>query len=507
MKEENETLVNETFNTIALFESSVKAMLNTQSKNDIIENEINLFPTDFHFAQYNLEKLDTDRQNIIFILSEIELNLKNLNLEINSLSEKTNIIYGLSIIKNLKDLKMRFFMTSEDFEKLREHLHNYKEKYSKKNIYDILLVENGASLNKQFYIDHLNIINLKKTIKKSLEIALSTIQPLLSNLRITKTILAEISDINEDNLLNHFEKMQEELSSILKKYNNDIKKISDQHDIQYKNLILDIEKLENSSILITNQVDNSLKKMNDLNLSIQKFDSNFFIEIDKKTKNIDNNFNIKIVEYEKKFQQVHDKLLEDENAIKNAHSAFIETVQNAGIYKLTENYQKKSETEKTEYQRYRDFTVYAMIGAIGSTILMFLIAWGEQAFTGNNTNYLFLVARLTLSVMFFVLAFYLSKQAAKHYECYQENHRTYLQLAALEPFIANMKPEEQLAIRKQLIPTFFNQNADGKFASKADEVDISTNMYNLLSQTLNILSEKKDSKTSTNGTEASVASK
>ncbi|MFW2805155.1 hypothetical protein ACN6Q0_20190, partial [Acinetobacter baumannii] len=115
--------------------------------------------------------------------------------------------------------------------------------------------------------------------------------------------------------------------------------------------------------------------------------------------------------------------------------------------------------------------------------------------------------RLSISIMILVLALFFSKQAAKHYECYQENNRTFLQLAALEPFIANMSHEDQLAIRKQLIPTYFNQNADGKFASKGEEVDISTNVHSLLSQTLTLLAEKKDQKPSTNEVETHSTSR
>ena len=92
--------------------------------------------------------------------------------------------------------------------------------------------------------------------------------------------------------------------------------------------------------------------------------------------------------------------------------------------------------------------------------------------------------------MFFVLALYFSKQAAKHYECYQENHRTFLQLAALEPFMANMTLEEQKEIRKSLIPSYFNQSVDGKFAIKGDEVDMSK-MFTFMDKLSNLVPGNK----------------
>ncbi|OWX06702.1 hypothetical protein A7A33_19250 [Acinetobacter baumannii] len=150
-----------------------------------------------------------------------------------------------------------------------------------------------------------------------------------------------------------------------------------------------------------------------------------------------------------------------------------------------------------------------MYWAIGFTIFILGIPLVEHWFASQPTNidYYSILVRLTISLMFLVLALFFSKQAGKHYECYQENNRTFLQLAALEPFMANMSHEDQLAIRKQLVPTYFNQNADGKFASKGDEVDISPNLHNLLSQVFSVVAEKKDSKPSTNSSEANTATK
>ena len=95
--------------------------------------------------------------------------------------------------------------------------------------------------------------------------------------------------------------------------------------------------------------------------------------------------------------------------------------------------------------------------------------------------------------MFFILALYLSKQAAKHYECFQENHKTFLQLAALEPFIGPMNDDDKLAVRKSLIPSYFNQNNNSQYASKGDEVDMSM-MFTFMDRLSNFSQNKKDTK-------------
>ena len=123
---------------------------------------------------------------------------------------------------------------------------------------------------------------------------------------------------------------------------------------------------------------------------------------------------------------------------------------------------------------------------------VFIFAFFENSGNTNHPNYLILISRLSISAMFFILALYLSKQAAKHYESYQENHRTFLQLAALEPFMARMNEDEQKEIRKGLIPSYFNQNVDGKFTVKGDEVDLPANIHAIVNRAFDVLSERKE---------------
>jgi len=151
-------------------------------------------------------------------------------------------------------------------------------------------------------------------------------------------------------------------------------------------------------------------------------------------------------------------------------------------------------------------TIGAIVLAIIATIVVITIPIIEhwKANPPVDMDYFTLFARLSISIMFFVLALYTSKQAAKHYECYQENHRTFLQLAALEPFMTRMSHDEQKEIRKGLIPSYFNQGSDGKFAAKADEVDMSM-MFTFMDKLSNFSQNKKDDNTTEiKATEAKV---
>lgn len=178
---------------------------------------------------------------------------------------------------------------------------------------------------------------------------------------------------------------------------------------------------------------------------------------------------------------------------KQNHTSFINLVEKAGIYELTQNYSKKADEEKQEYKDYRKYTTWAILAAIAATLVIFALPIIESWIIKQvvHMDYFTLFARLTISIMFFALAFYTSKQAGKHYECYQENHRTYLQLAALEPFISRMNDDDKLAIRKELISVYFNKTDDGKFAAKGDEVDLPSNWTSIVHKLIDTVKDNK----------------
>ncbi|MDC4389684.1 hypothetical protein NQ642_17605, partial [Acinetobacter baumannii] len=193
---------------------------------------------------------------------------------------------------------------------------------------------------------------------------------------------------------------------------------------------------------------------------------------------VDEAFTLKGKEIEDQINALRSRVITKSKRIQNAHNDFVRLVERAGIYEFTQNYKDKAKEEKKDYNFFSWATMIAIGLAIITTIVIITIPIIEhwQANPPVETNYYTILARLSISLMFFVLAVYTSKQSAKHYECYQENHRTFLQLAALEPFMARMSEEEQKTIRKGLIPIYFNQNAEGKFATKGEELGMQFNM-------------------------------
>ena len=55
-----------------------------------------------------------------------------------------------------------------------------------------------------------------------------------------------------------------------------------------------------------------------------------------------------------------------------------------------------------------------------------------------------------------------------------------------------------LPSRKGLIPSYFNQSADGKFAAKGDEVDLPTNIHSIVNRVFDLVGEEKEPKTAEN---------
>ncbi|MGE9774543.1 hypothetical protein ACQP7A_13550 [Acinetobacter baumannii] len=294
------------------------------------------------------------------------------------------------------------------------------------------------------------------------------------------------NNINKDlskTEIEFYERFKDEISLLVKKYNNEISNLTQIYENKIKNYELDLDKLRKSSELLISGVDAGLKNSNELNEKTQNLELFFSTIINEKKSKIDEELEAEKNKISINIKDVKEALFAEEKTIRAAHKDFLTLVGNAGIYKLTENYHEKAKDEKKEYKRFRRYTSYSLIAAIVSTFLIFIWALYDKPDTtynfmiylwqpesSNKIDYFLLLSRLSISLMFFVLAYYLSKQASKHYECYQENHRTFLQLAALEPFMVKMNEDEQKIIRKGLIPTYFNQNADGKFASAGEEI-------------------------------------
>lgn len=389
-----------------------------------------------------------------------------------------------------EELKRRILLTDEHsikIEMLISKLNNLHE-----HIMNHLL---GAADNigeekqkefKQFFID---IQIIQQEIEAIVIDSIGTIKSCID-------MYSNFSIFNRNQLQEFQSKYEEKTELIIKNFENEVKNLINQFDRKLHNLTLDQDKVISSNKLITQNIDESLENLANINKRTQSVELELSKIIGVESDKIKSDLAKARGNIAEDLNNIINESKDQTDAIKLAHSDFIGLVEKAGIYDLTNNYKDKSKEEKDEYQTYRKYTTRSIIAAIISTITVFAYAFWEQsqlpAGKVVETDYLLLVSRLSISLMFFVLALYLSKQASKHYECYQENHRTFLQLAALEPFMARMTPEEQKEIRKALIPSYFNQANDGKYASKGDEVDFSTNTTSIINNLIDKLGTKKE---------------
>lgn len=312
----------------------------------------------------------------------------------------------------------------------------------------------------------------------------------------TKHELIELKDkISEEKEISYIERFKEDTDLLLKKYEINIKNLTNKLENRISSINLSHTELVNSNTQLSANVETTSQKLESLNEKTQNIETEFSKIITTQTEQVKRDLNVSKIELNTAVEEIKiaaNTKLED---IEKAHNAFINLVSDAGIYNLTENYNNKAKEEKKQYETYRTYTGRAIGAAIFFTIIILTIPlvehWGANP--AVDINYFTILARLTISLMFFVLALYFSKQASKHYECYQENHRTFLQLAALEPFMANMTAEEKQEIRKSLVPSYFNQGVEGKFLTKGDDVDMSM-MFTFMDKLSNFGQNKKDIK-------------
>ncbi|MDA3550920.1 hypothetical protein MKL37_10880 [Acinetobacter sp. AOR11_HL] len=429
----------------------------------------------------------------------------NSHLKTIELKERKDNIESL-LISNVDSLKSEVL----EIDKL---IIRFEQEFSRKTFQQFLRDSGEVISNrkKAEIVSHNNYkkiyYNLNPSVIRKIEIF-----KMLNNEIFDKTLLLlkvylktknEIIDLinkeKELENLDYIERFKEDTDFILKKYEANITNLTSKLQTRINNLNLKQTEIENNSSLLNSALDSSLKNLAKINERINNVEIEFHNLINKESININKELSNEHKRLKTHVNEIIYNIKKKSEEIYTDHQDFKNLVEKAGIYELTQNYNEKSREEKSEYTTYRKFTAWAIIAAIVSTVLIFIVAFIEHYFASakDETNYILLGARLSISVMFFVLALYLSKQASKHYECYQENHRTFLQLAALEPFMARMTPEEQKEIRKGLIPSYFNQSSDGKFAAKDDEIGIPSSIGERLDKGFETIKEmiasKKDS--------------
>ncbi|RZG79311.1 hypothetical protein [Acinetobacter venetianus] len=472
-------------------------------------------------ALYCTNKTTTFYNELKHLLSfDIFKNSDNRNLEMMLFNQRTIVLDFLNKINSLTIISQE---NTTRFTATRVVSNNFSEYLRTLNKINSLVTYAVNSINS--VQDQFDVINHKfqqKTkeahtlpypsdyIFNELSEINSKIRNLISNLEQSLTLFENLKNLisneitikeNEANLI-YRERFEEEIRLILNKYQHEVENLTNSFKNQFKKIELEQEKINKSSNLLIQDVDLGLKNLADLNNRTQTIELEYSRIITSESEKIKKEISNAKIGIEEEIDKIVNKIKNQSNAIKLVYADHIKMAENAALYELTDHYKVKAEEEKIEYKDYRKFTSLAIWGAITSTLsILCYTIWEQYHPIGDKVvdiSFLLLLSRLSISLMFFVLALYLSKQAAKHYECYQENHRTYLQLSALEPFISRMTDEEKKEIRKGLIPSYFNQANDGKYASKSDEVDLSSNMTNIFNKLIEKIpskSEEPDPKT------------
>lgn len=425
--------------------------------------------------------------------------LKNIKNRISSILSNIFINIDLQHFRNM--LSNSFQSTNEiifSIGKIKSDIDDYK-------ISNPEIKPNNTLLTMPIYFDktYAQTVSTLENILANTSITIQYLRNIVDNL---KEIEKKVSDYSN---IDYKKRFEEDTSLLLKQFENQISNLVKTYENQVKRFNLDIKNSIDAVSIYKENLENIESKTSEIHSKFSDYDRRLQEIIESRSEDTRIILNEKLNELEIINNTKITAIDQSYEKAQTNYQKFKDLVEKAGVYNLIVNYKEKAEEEKEEYKTYRKYTSRALYWAIGFTIFILGIPLVEHWMASQpaNIDYYSILVRLTISLMFLVLALFFSKQAGKHYECYQENNRTFLQLAALEPFMANMSHEDQLAIRKQLVPTYFNQNADGKFASKGDEVDISTNMHNLLSQVISVVAEKKDPKPSTNETETSPSSK
>ncbi|HAS96141.1 MAG TPA: hypothetical protein DCS70_01925 [Acinetobacter nosocomialis] len=286
--------------------------------------------------------------------------------------------------------------------------------------------------------------------------------------------------------IDYKKRFEEDTNLLLKQFENQISNLVKTYENQVKVFNLEIKDSTDTVKIAKDNLADIEQKNSDLSSKLAGYERRLQQITESRTEDIKFVLEEKLDELERINNDKISVIDQSYEKAQTNYEKFKDLVEKAGIYNLIINYKDKADDEKEQYKKFRRYTNRAIYWAIGTAIIMFLISWIEITFFNKDTNLLFFIYRMTISLMFFVLAFYSSKQASKHYECFQDNHRTYLQLAALEPFMEQMSEEEKKQIRKNLVPTYFSQANEGKYSSKDDEVTLPADLKGIAEKMIDV---------------------
>lgn len=144
--------------------------------------------------------------------------------------------------------------------------------------------------------------------------------------------------------------------------------------------------------------------------------------------------------------------------LKNSNAAKL--LESVGASTHTYDYAAVSETEGRSAKNLRRIAVGLMITAVVLLIVPPIFHLINDIRTGGTeTNWTIIweqtLYRLPTVLVIFIPAFYLAREAAQHRKVEVENKRIQLELAALNPFIAQFDAREQFEMRKQLLAHYF----------------------------------------------------
>lgn len=496
-----------------IVEQNTESNLDTSNKINFLLQKINSEIESYRTAFSNIENLQTiiiqvlpeNIRNKVISINDFKAQDNQITLKINNISNLAHIIknqFEVNVFKyvsekfieefhiNLKSLVSIFEDNKKYLLEVSQLIDSYYRRNESYNIIHKEILEHGENTAIQNINQSLvTMLESRKTIYQDLVLIENAFKNLNSDFNQLITINDEVK--LRENLINEnlVEKIEAEKERLTKVFNHETSRLFNSAKTSLSNFDLDLKTAKDSVKNLKDSVDSGIKDLSILNDRAEKIDLELSKRIsekmltvnevlEKNSKEITQNLEQKLRDIDEQYNALRNKVFAKSTRIRNAHNDFIRLVERAGIYELTQNYKEKAVEEKKDYNFFSWATIIAISLAIITTIVIIAIPIVEhwKANPPIETNYYTILARLSISLMFFVLAVYTSKQSAKHYECYQENHRTFLQLAALEPFMARMSEEEQKTIRKGLIPIYFNQNAEGKFATKGEELGMQFNM-------------------------------
>ena len=248
--------------------------------------------------------------------------------------------------------------------------------------------------------------------------------------------------------------------------NNTLSNLEKQRDLletEIKKMTIEVERLAASLVSLQDSISETDKNVK-ASLTTLKED------YDETKKDLNNTFEDNQISYQQTIEDLKEAVLNGSKEMVDKLGSYNEEARTLvgiiGNVGITGNYQQIANKNEETANTWRSFALASMLVA---SILMIITIWGlsEDDITWQKA-----LVRILGATILIYPATYASLESSKHRRISNENRRSELELASINPFIENLGDDQKKMIKEKLVEKYFGNQSNNASVDKTEEISL-----------------------------------